>query len=58
MKIANLDGHLVLVLPDGVVDVASASDGRVGPDPRSASTSGAVPVVMPAPKSTNAGQSS
>jgi 2,4-diketo-3-deoxy-L-fuconate hydrolase len=36
MKIANLDGHLVLVLPDGVVDVASASDGRFGPDPMAA----------------------
>ncbi len=36
MKIANLDGHLVLVLPDGVVDVAAASGGRFGPDPMSA----------------------
>ena len=35
MKLANLDGHLVLVLPDGVVDVATASDGRFGPDPMS-----------------------
>jgi 2,4-didehydro-3-deoxy-L-rhamnonate hydrolase len=36
MKLANLDGRLVLVLADGVVDVATASDGRFGPDPMSA----------------------
>jgi 2-keto-4-pentenoate hydratase/2-oxohepta-3-ene-1,7-dioic acid hydratase in catechol pathway len=35
MKIANLDGRLVLVLTDGIVDVATASDGRFGPDPMS-----------------------
>lgn len=36
MKLANLDGRLVLVLADGVADVAAASDGRFGPDPMSA----------------------
>lgn len=36
MKLANHDGRLVLVLADGVVDVATASDGRFGPDPMSA----------------------
>jgi 2,4-diketo-3-deoxy-L-fuconate hydrolase len=36
MKLANLDGRLVLVLADGVADVATASDGRFGPDPMSA----------------------
>jgi 2,4-diketo-3-deoxy-L-fuconate hydrolase len=36
MKIANLDERLVLVLQDGVVDVATASKGRFGPDPMSA----------------------
>jgi 2,4-diketo-3-deoxy-L-fuconate hydrolase len=36
MKIANLDGRLVLVLADGVVDVATASAGRFGPDPMAA----------------------
>lgn len=36
MKIANLDGRLVLVLDDGVADVATASDGRFGPDPMAA----------------------
>ncbi len=36
MKLANLDGRLVLVLADGVVDVATASNGRFGPDPMSA----------------------
>jgi 2-keto-4-pentenoate hydratase/2-oxohepta-3-ene-1,7-dioic acid hydratase in catechol pathway len=36
MKFANLDGRLVLVLGDGVADVATASDGRFGPDPMSA----------------------
>jgi hypothetical protein len=33
MKLANLHGRLVLALPDGVADVAIASDGRFGPDP-------------------------
>jgi len=36
MKLANLDGRLTLVVPDGVADVAAASDGRYGPDPMSA----------------------
>jgi hypothetical protein len=36
MKLANLDGRLALVLADGVADVATASDGRFGPDPMSA----------------------
>ena len=36
MKLANLDGRLVLVRADGVADVATASDGRFGPDPMSA----------------------
>jgi 2-keto-4-pentenoate hydratase/2-oxohepta-3-ene-1,7-dioic acid hydratase in catechol pathway len=36
MKLANLDGRLVVVLADGVADVATASDGRFGPDPMSA----------------------
>jgi 2,4-didehydro-3-deoxy-L-rhamnonate hydrolase len=36
MKLANLDGRLALVLDDGVADVATASDGRFGPDPMSA----------------------
>lgn len=36
MKIANLDGHLVLVVGDGVVDVEAASGGRFGPDPMGA----------------------
>ena len=36
MKIANLDGRLVLVLEDGVADVAIASNDRFGPDPMSA----------------------
>jgi 2,4-diketo-3-deoxy-L-fuconate hydrolase len=36
MKIANHDGRLVLVLDEGVADVATASDGRFGPDPMSA----------------------
>ena len=36
MKLANLDDRLVLVLPDGVADVATASGGRFGPDPMSA----------------------
>ncbi len=33
MKIASLDGRAVLVLDDGVADIATASDGRFGPDP-------------------------
>jgi 2,4-didehydro-3-deoxy-L-rhamnonate hydrolase len=36
MKLANLDGRLVVVLADGVTDVATASSGRFGPDPMSA----------------------
>jgi len=36
MKIANHDGRLVIVLDDGIADVADASDGRFGPDPMSA----------------------
>lgn len=36
MKIANHDGRLVLVTDAGVVDVASASAGRFGPDPMAA----------------------
>jgi 2,4-didehydro-3-deoxy-L-rhamnonate hydrolase len=36
MKLANLDRRLVLVLPDGVADVATTSGGRFGPDPMSA----------------------
>ena len=36
MKLANLDGRLVVVRTDGVVDVATASDGRFGPDPMAA----------------------
>ncbi|MCO8129403.1 fumarylacetoacetate hydrolase family protein [Acidimicrobiia bacterium EGI L10123] len=36
MKIANLDGRLVLVLDDAVADVETASDGRFGPDPMGA----------------------
>jgi 2-keto-4-pentenoate hydratase/2-oxohepta-3-ene-1,7-dioic acid hydratase in catechol pathway len=36
MKLANLDARLALVLDEGVADVATASDGRFGPDPMSA----------------------
>ena len=36
MRIGNLDGRLALLLGDTAVDVASASDGRFGPDPQSA----------------------
>lgn len=36
MKIANLDGRLVLVLGDAVADVETASNGRFGPDPMGA----------------------
>ncbi len=35
MKIANLDNRAVLVLGDHVADIATASDGRFGPDPMS-----------------------
>ncbi|WP_243075471.1 fumarylacetoacetate hydrolase family protein [Microbacterium sp. SS28] len=34
MRIANLDGRAVLVTEGGAVDVATASDGRFGPDPQ------------------------
>lgn len=33
MKLANHAGRAVLVLDDGIADVAEASDGRFGPDP-------------------------
>lgn len=36
MKLANHDGRLALVLDDGIADVATASDGRFGPDPMAA----------------------
>ena len=36
MKLAHLDDRLVLVLDGGVADVATASDGRFGPDPMAA----------------------
>ena len=36
MKLANLNDRLVIVLPDGVVDVATASRGRFGADPMAA----------------------
>jgi len=36
MRLAHHDGRLALVLDDGVVDVATASDGRFGADPMSA----------------------
>ena len=36
MKLANQNGRLVLVVADGVVDVATASNDRFGPDPMSA----------------------
>lgn len=35
MKLANQRGRLCLVVEDGVVDVADASDGRFSPDPQS-----------------------
>jgi 2-keto-4-pentenoate hydratase/2-oxohepta-3-ene-1,7-dioic acid hydratase in catechol pathway len=35
MKLANLTGRLVLVLDEGVADVAAASGGRFGPEPMS-----------------------
>ncbi|MGY0021436.1 fumarylacetoacetate hydrolase family protein [Streptomyces sp. cg35] len=34
MRLANIDGRLVLRGPDGPVDVAEASGGRFGPDPQ------------------------
>jgi 2-keto-4-pentenoate hydratase/2-oxohepta-3-ene-1,7-dioic acid hydratase in catechol pathway len=36
VKLAAHDGRLALVLADGVADVATASDGRFGPDPMAA----------------------
>ncbi|MTD53248.1 fumarylacetoacetate hydrolase family protein [Amycolatopsis pithecellobii] len=36
MRIANVDGRLTLLTPDGPVDVATASGGRFGPDPQAA----------------------
>ncbi len=36
MKLANHDGRLAIVLSDGVVDVATASDGRFNSDPMAA----------------------
>jgi 2,4-diketo-3-deoxy-L-fuconate hydrolase len=36
VKLANVADRLALVLPDGVADVGTASDGRFGPDPMSA----------------------
>ncbi|HAS13284.1 MAG TPA: fumarylacetoacetate hydrolase [Acidimicrobiaceae bacterium] len=36
MKVANLDGRLVLVIDDAVADVETASGGRFGPDPMGA----------------------
>jgi len=36
MRIANVDGRLVLLAHDGPVDVAVASKGRFGPDPQAA----------------------
>src|SRR3954462_8240472 len=35
MKLANQEGRLVLVVDDGIVDVAQASAGRFSPDPQS-----------------------
>ena len=35
MKIANVNGRAVLVLGDEIADIATASDGRFGPDPMS-----------------------
>ena len=34
MRIANLDGRLVLNYPDGATDVEKASDGRFAADPQ------------------------
>lgn len=36
MRLANLDGRAQLVTPDGILDLAHASDGRFGPDPMDA----------------------
>ncbi|MGN9914034.1 fumarylacetoacetate hydrolase family protein [Phytohabitans sp. LJ34] len=36
MRLANHDGRLVIVTGDEVVDVATASEGRFGPDPQAA----------------------
>ncbi|MFI6937099.1 fumarylacetoacetate hydrolase family protein [Streptomyces sp. NPDC050287] len=36
MRIANLGGRLTLLLADGVIDVATASNGRFSPDPQAA----------------------
>jgi 2-keto-4-pentenoate hydratase/2-oxohepta-3-ene-1,7-dioic acid hydratase in catechol pathway len=36
VKIANVDGRVAIVLGDEVADVATASDGRFGPDPMGA----------------------
>ena len=36
MKLANLDGRLVVVLEDGVADVETASGRRFGADPMEA----------------------
>jgi len=33
VKFANIDGRAALVLADGIADIATASDGRFGPDP-------------------------
>jgi 2,4-diketo-3-deoxy-L-fuconate hydrolase len=35
MKLANVGGRAALVLEDGIADLATVSDGRVGPDPMS-----------------------
>ncbi|MFE9687208.1 fumarylacetoacetate hydrolase family protein [Streptomyces sp. NPDC006285] len=35
MRLANINGRLVLRAADGFIDVAKASDGRFGPDPQS-----------------------
>jgi 2-keto-4-pentenoate hydratase/2-oxohepta-3-ene-1,7-dioic acid hydratase in catechol pathway len=35
VKLANHDGRAVLVVDDSIVDIATASDGRFGPDPMS-----------------------
>ena len=40
MKLANHAGRAVLVLDDGIADVANASDGRFGPDPDASTTTG------------------
>jgi 2,4-diketo-3-deoxy-L-fuconate hydrolase len=36
MRIANVDGRLKVLAGDGAIDVATASNGRFGPDPQSA----------------------